>query len=93
MEFCSFLLSITIVGAVETTPNIMYVQYIDDETKHVEEIYVYRDDYLACLEQPVPVSERGTDDAGGGSTATDSWVAIYLETNWWLKHTKIDLCV
>ena len=69
-ELCAFLLSLTIVGAYETRPGIMYLQYLQDG--EIEEIYVYEDNYIQCLEQPVDVSEPGTDDAGGGSTPSDT---------------------
>ena len=63
MDFCTFMLSLTIVGAVEAQPNIMFVQYIDDETRHVEELYVYTEDYIGCLEQPAPLPEFGGTDS------------------------------
>ena len=53
MELCSFILSLVIVGAYEGRPGIMQVQYLENET--VEEIYVYTEDYISCLEDGVPV--------------------------------------
>ena len=77
MELCSFLLSAAIVGAYETRPGIMYVEYLENE--QVEEVYVYTDSYLTCWNPDVTVPERGTDDGGGGSTATNSWLAKHLD--------------
>lgn len=53
MELCSFILSLVIVGAYEGRPGIMQVQYLENET--VQEIYVYTEDYLRCLEDGLPV--------------------------------------
>ena len=69
-ELCAFLLSLTIVGAYETRPGVMYLQYLDNG--EIEEIYIYEDNYTQCFKQPVPVLERSTDDAGGGSTPSNS---------------------
>ena len=80
MDFCSLLASIYIVGAYETRPDIMYVQYLDYQTNQIEELYVYTDEYLDCFSVP----ERGTDDSGGTSTAFDSWLAEYL-VNYWAR--------
>ena len=61
MELCSFILSLLIVGATETRPGIMRVQYLENNL--VEEIYVYTEDYLSCWENPAPtVQTVGGDD-------------------------------
>ena len=65
MELCSFILSALIVGATETRPGIMHVQYL--ENNNVEEIYVYTEDYLNCWQPPV-LPESGSTDTGGTST-------------------------
>jgi hypothetical protein len=70
MELCSFILSLVIVGAYEGRPGIMQVQYLENET--IQEIYVYTEDYLKCLEQRVSVPLSGDVDSGGGSTPSDS---------------------
>ena len=50
-DICTFLLSLTIVGSVETAPGVMYVQYL--EHPYIEEIYVYEEEYSGCLlEEP-----------------------------------------
>ena len=61
MELCSFILSLVIVGAYEGRPGIMQVQYLENQT--VEEIYVYTEDYLKCLEQRVSVPLSGDVDS------------------------------
>jgi hypothetical protein len=53
MEICSFILSLVIVGAYETRPGIMYVEFLENDT--VQELYVYTDDYLSCWDNGVPV--------------------------------------
>ena len=60
MELCSFILSLVIVGAYEGRPGIMQVQYLENET--VEEIYVYTEDYISCLEDGVPIQRLGSID-------------------------------
>ena len=60
MELCSFILSLVIVGAYESRPGIMHVEYLENET--VEEIYVYTEDYLKCWNDGVPVLESGSTD-------------------------------
>jgi hypothetical protein len=67
MELCSLILSFAIVGATETRPGIMRVEYLENET--VEEIYVYKEDYINCWEYPV-LPESGPTDTGRTSTAT-----------------------
>ena len=53
MELCSLILSLTIVGAYETRPGIMYVQYLDHT--NIEELYVYTEDYVNCWDNGIPV--------------------------------------
>jgi hypothetical protein len=60
MELCSLIISLVIVGAVETRPGIMQVQYLENET--VQEIYVYTEDYLACWDNPIRVRPIGSTD-------------------------------
>ena len=56
MELCSFIFSVAIVGAVESRPGIMHVEYLDpSDIETVEEIYVYTEDYLKCWDNGVPV--------------------------------------
>ena len=69
MELCSLILSLVIVGAVESRPGIMHVEYLENET--LEEIYVYTEDYLNCWQSPV-LPESGPTDPGGTSTTGDS---------------------
>ena len=66
MELCSFILSLLIVGATETRPGIMRVQYLEGNL--VEEIYVYTEDYLSCWENGLPIQQLGPTDSGGAST-------------------------
>ena len=77
MELCSFILSALIVGAYETRPGIMQVQYL--ENNNVEEIYLYTEDYLKCWDNGVPVREPGPTDTGGTSTPLNPWLAYYLD--------------
>ena len=71
MEFCSFILSLAIVGAYEGRPGIMQVQYLENET--IEELYVYTEDYMQCWNNGVPVlPESGSPNSGGASTPSDS---------------------
>ena len=64
MAICSFLLSVAIVGAVETRPGIMHIEYLDQyDVEKVEEIYLYTDDYLKCWNNGVPVLEPGSADS------------------------------
>ena len=76
MELCSFILSALIVGAYETRPGIMQVQYL--ENNNVEEIYLYTVDYLNCWQPPV-LPESGPTDTGGTSTPLNPWLAYYLD--------------
>ena len=70
MEICSFILSLVIVGAYETRPGIMYVEFLENDT--VQELYVYTDDYLSCWDNGVPLRESGPAIGGGTSTPSDS---------------------
>ena len=72
MDICSLILSLSIVGAYEFSPNNMMVQYWEPVTNTFEEIVVYTDDYIECLERPVPLRETGGADSGGGGTTSDS---------------------
>ena len=54
---CEILLSAMIVGAFEFNWGSIRIEYIQPERPNVvETVYMYTDDYLACLEQP-PVEE------------------------------------
>ena len=64
MAICSFLLSVAIVGAYESRPGIMHVEYLDqNNVETVEEIYLYTEDYLKCWDNGVPVLEPGSADS------------------------------
>ena len=52
---CSCLLSLTIVGATEVAPEIMYIQYMDYSTNRIEELYVDTNEYTSCFADGVPV--------------------------------------
>ena len=69
MELCSFILSLVIVGAYEGRPGIMQVQYLNNET--VEEIYVYTEDYISCLEDGVSIQQPGSIDRGRDFTTSN----------------------
>ena len=77
MELCSFILSLLIVGATETRPGIMRVQYLEGNL--VEEIYVYTEDYLSCWENGLPIQQLGPTDSGGTSTPLNSWLAFNMD--------------
>ena len=68
-----------ITGAYETRPGIMQVQLLNTQTETIEELYVYTEDYLQCWDNGVPVQLPGNTDSRGGSTASDSWVAINMD--------------
>ena len=70
MEICSFILSLVIVGAYETRPGIMYVEFLENDTVH--DAYVYTEDYLSCWENGVPVQLPRDTNSGGASTPSDS---------------------
>ena len=54
---CELLLSSIIVGAIEFNWGSMRIEYfVPGTSDQIETIYVYTDDYLACLERP-PVEE------------------------------------
>ena len=54
MEICSFILSLVIVGAYETRPGIMYIEYLENNT--VKDAVIYTEEYLKCWENGVPIS-------------------------------------
>ena len=54
---CEILLSSIIVGALEFNWGSMRIEYIhSDNPDQIETVFMYTDDYLACLERP-PVEE------------------------------------
>ena len=64
MELCSFIFSVAIVGAVESRPGIMHVEYLDQNNiENVEEIYLYTEDYLKCWDNGVSVLEPRSADS------------------------------
>ena len=52
---CLSLFSMFIAGAYEVKPGIMLVQQYNTQTKSIEELIVYTDDYLQCWENGNPV--------------------------------------
>ena len=72
MELCTYMFSLMIVGAVEYTPGIMYVELLDTSTETIEELYVYTEDYLKCWNNGIPVRLPTDTDSGGASTPSDS---------------------
>ena len=63
MELCTYMFSLMIVGAVEYTPGIMYVELLDTSTETIEELYVYTDSYLECWnEQATTTTEDSARD-------------------------------
>ena len=69
MEICSFILSLVIVGAYETRPGIMYIEYLDNNT--VKDAVLYTEDYLSCWENGVPVRQPGP-AIGRGAVSTSN---------------------
>jgi len=54
---CEILLSSIIVGALEFNWGSMRIEYIQPgQPDQVETVFMYTDDYIACLERP-PVEE------------------------------------
>ena len=78
MTLCSFLFSTMIVGAYETRPGIMYVEFMRTPNDPVEELYVYTEDYVQCWNNGVPVQLPGDTDNGGGQPASDSWIPFHI---------------
>ena len=63
MELCTALFSMMIVGAYEFKPGMMMVEQYNTQTKSVEELVIYTDDYLQCWNNGVPVRPTGSADS------------------------------
>ena len=48
MGICTFLFSLAIVGAVETSPGMMEVTHLDPVDGQIYISNIYTDDYLKC---------------------------------------------
>ena len=58
---CTFLFSMTIVGAVEVQPGWMEVQHFEPIDNQIYTSHIYTDDYLSCWKNGLPVSgQRAT---------------------------------